>query len=57
MGRPKKYKDERVDTAVRLPRDLVADLNRVAEERDLGRNKLIEKAIAKYLEELAKERV
>ena len=43
---------ERVSTAVRLPVDLHAELQRQADERDVSVNFLVTRAVAKYLGEL-----
>lgn len=52
MGRPKMYSD-RVDVGLRLDRDLRDALAAVAAERDVSANLLINKAIRRYLAELA----
>lgn len=49
MGRPKKYLERRVTTAVRLPESLHRQLQEVADERDTSINHLITKAAQTYL--------
>lgn len=43
---------ERVSTAVRLPVDLHAELQRQADSRDVSVNFLVTRAVARYLREL-----
>jgi predicted transcriptional regulator len=52
MGRPRRYDEPTVRTAVRLPPDLIRRLREVADERDTDVNHLIVKAAAKYLDRL-----
>lgn len=51
MSRPREY-DDRISTALRLPRDLHARLTEAADERDISANWLMTKAIADYLDRL-----
>lgn len=50
MGRPRKYQERRVATAIRIPTDLHARLADEAENRDVSVNHLICKAAAYYLD-------
>jgi predicted HicB family RNase H-like nuclease len=52
MGRPRIYTEPRVNTAVRIPESLHERLAQTAEERDLGINLLILRAIENYLDRL-----
>lgn len=51
-GRPKEHPEDRVTTAVRIPRDLYKRLKREAVERDSSLNHLLVKAASYYLERL-----
>lgn len=51
-GRPKEHHEERVTTAVRIPRKLHKQLKREAVERDSSVNHLIVKAAQYYLDRL-----
>ena len=52
MARPKVYDEERVATAVRLPRSLHEQLHAAAEERQVAANLLVEKAVETFLARL-----
>lgn len=52
MPRPKRILDDRVATAVRLPRQLHERLQRTAEERDTSVNNLLTKGAELYLKHL-----
>lgn len=52
MGRRKEFEERRIVTAVRLPRELHEQLQRVAHERDTSINHLIAKAAESYLSRL-----
>lgn len=52
MGRPKKFHDRRVTTAVRLPERLHRRLSETAEDRDTSINHLLVKAAEHYLDRL-----
>jgi hypothetical protein len=52
MARPKVYEEERVATAVRLPRTLHEQLHEAADERQVAANLLIVKAIERFLAQL-----
>ena len=52
MGRPKKFHDRRVTTAVRLPERLHRRLSETAEDRDTSINHLMVKAAEHYLDRL-----
>lgn len=49
-GRPKQYHEERVVTAVRLPKELVRDLKITALVKDLTMNDLLVRAATEYLD-------
>ena len=49
---PKRRSTKRVSTAVRLPADLHAELQRQALERDVSVNFLVTRAVGRYLREL-----
>lgn len=51
-GRPATYEDDRVTTAVRLPRALHDRLRATAEERDLSVNWIVNRAIERFLDDL-----
>lgn len=51
-GRPKEHYEDRVTTAVRIPRKLHKQLKREAVERDSSVNHLIVKAAQFYLDRL-----
>lgn len=51
MGRPREYQD-RVETGLRLPKDLHDRLVAAAAERDVSVNLLVTKAIDVYLDHL-----
>lgn len=55
MARPKQYSDDRVTTAIRLPAELQEAFRRLAEERDVSVNYLINRAMLRYLDEHAAE--
>jgi predicted transcriptional regulator len=52
MARPRKYDDERVTTAIRLPKRIHERLRQVADERDVSVSWLLTKAADSYLEQL-----
>ncbi len=52
MARPKVYEEERVATAVRLPRSLHEQLHEAADERQVAANLLIVKALETFLAQL-----
>ncbi len=52
MGRPKKYHERRVTTAVRLPERLHRELETTADDRDTSINHLMVKAAEFYLRHL-----
>lgn len=52
MARPKVYEQERVVTAVRMPKELQSRLHEAATERDVSANLLAVKAITDYLDRL-----
>lgn len=52
MARPKKYTEERVTTAVRLPVSLHRRLQQEAEARDVSVNYLVTKATTRLLESM-----
>ena len=52
MARPRIYEEERVATAVRLPRRLHEQLHAAAEERQVAANLLVEKAVESFLARL-----
>lgn len=49
MARPKKYTEERVATAIRVPRGLHHRLQDLADAHDVSVNFLITRAIERYL--------
>lgn len=51
-GRPKEHLEERVTTAVRIPKKLHKQLKREAVERDSSVNHLVVKATQYYLDRL-----
>jgi hypothetical protein len=52
VGRPRIHDEERVTTAVRLPRSLHEQLRRAADERQVAANLLVQKALEAYLPSL-----
>lgn len=52
MGRPKKYLERRVTTAIRLPERLHRELEATAHDRDTSINHLMVKAAEFYLSHL-----
>ncbi len=52
MARPKVYDEERIATAVRLPRSLHEQLHEAADERHVAANLLIVKALETFLAQL-----
>ncbi len=52
MARPKKYTEERVTTAVRLPVSLHRRLQEEAEARDVSVNYLVTKAAARMIDSM-----
>lgn len=55
MSRPKRYQEERVSTAVRLPRDLHDRLKGCAEDRDVSANWLLTRALSTFLDSLQED--
>lgn len=51
-GRPKEYPEERVTTAVRIPKVLYKRAKHAALDRDVGVGLLINRALERYLENL-----
>jgi hypothetical protein len=51
-GRPREYQEDRVATAVRIPKDLYRKLKHEASERDSSVNHLLVKAAEYYLDRL-----
>jgi hypothetical protein len=51
-GRPRQYPEDRVTTAVRIPKDLYTKLKREANERDSSLNHLLVRAAEYYLDRL-----
>jgi predicted transcriptional regulator len=49
MARPKLYDEVRVSTAVRLPVSLHQRLRRVASDRRVSANLIVERAVEEYL--------
>lgn len=49
-GRPKQYDEERVVTAVRLPKPLVKDLKIAALVNETSMNEILVRAASEYLE-------
>lgn len=52
IGRPREYHGPRITTAVRLPADLHARLKAAASERTVSANRIVERAIERYLDDL-----
>jgi predicted HicB family RNase H-like nuclease len=52
VGRPRIHHEERVTTAVRLPRSLHERLRAAADERQVAANLLVQKALEDYLRRL-----
>jgi hypothetical protein len=52
VGRPRIHDEERVTTAVRLPRSLHGRLRRAADERQVAANLLVVKALEAFLPRL-----
>ncbi len=52
MARPRVYEEQRVTTAIRIPKSLHDKLHEAAEQRDVSVNLLVLKAIDAYLERL-----
>jgi predicted HicB family RNase H-like nuclease len=52
MARPKVYEEERVTTAVRLPKSSHEQLRAEARERDVSVNYLIVRAVERYVNDL-----
>src|SRR5690349_4482180 len=52
MARPKIHPDDRVTTAIRIPKDLHEQLRQAAEERQLSVNYLVVKALEDFVERL-----
>lgn len=52
MARPKVHHEDRVTTAIRLPRELHEKLHEAAADRDLSANFLAVKAIEDFLDRL-----
>ena len=52
MARPRLYHQDRITTAIRLPRDLHTRLREEAVRRDVSVNLLVERALAQYLDRL-----
>jgi hypothetical protein len=50
-GRPKEYHEDRVTTAIRLPKDLYKQLKHEAIDREVSVNFLIEQATQRFLGE------
>jgi predicted HicB family RNase H-like nuclease len=50
-GRPKEYAEDRVTTAIRLPKDLYKRLKHEAIDREVSVNSLIEQATQTFLGE------
>lgn len=53
MPRPRKYEEDRVTTAIRLPKRLHERLRSIANERDVSVSWLLTKAADHYLQQLA----
>ncbi len=52
MGRPRVHQEERVTTAVRVPKTLHDRVRAVADERQVGMNLLVVRALEEYLDRL-----
>lgn len=52
MGRPKRYAEQRVPTAVRLPISIYRRLHKAAADRDVSANLLVTRALTEYLDRL-----
>lgn len=52
MSRPRTYDDDRINTAVRIPRDLHEQLHTAAAERGVSANWLILRAIEDFIPRL-----
>lgn len=52
MARPRKYDEDRVATAVRLPESLHQRLHDAAADRDVSANLLVTNAVIEYLDRL-----
>ena len=52
MGRPRVHDEERVTTAVRVPKTLHDRVRAAASERDVGVNLLVVRALEEYLDRL-----
>jgi predicted HicB family RNase H-like nuclease len=52
MGRPRKYEEGRIATAVRLPVSVHRRLQEAAADRDVSANLLVTRAVCEYLERL-----
>jgi predicted HicB family RNase H-like nuclease len=52
MARPKVHHEERITTAVRIPKDLHERLRDAADERQISVNLLVVKALDDYLDRL-----
>ncbi len=52
-GRPRKYADDRTNTTIRIPPALLADLDRLADDRDVSRNWLVCRLLQRGVEDLA----
>jgi predicted HicB family RNase H-like nuclease len=52
MGRPRVHAEDRVTTAVRVPKTLHERVRSVAEERQVGVNFLMVRALEEYLDRL-----
>ena len=53
MARPKRYTEDRVATAVRLPESVHRRLHQVALDREVSANLLVTRALTEYLDRLA----
>jgi metal-responsive CopG/Arc/MetJ family transcriptional regulator len=53
MGNPRNPANERVSTSIRIPSDLLDEVDRVAAQRILGRARLIELLLRDGLDRLA----
>ncbi|MCU1426777.1 MAG: hypothetical protein JWL83_777 [Actinomycetia bacterium] len=52
MGRPRVHQEERVTTAVRVPKTLHDRVRAAADERQVGVNLLVVRALEEYLDRL-----
>ncbi len=52
MARPRIFHEERVTTAVRLPRSVHRRLRQAADDRDVSANLLVTRAVTEFLERL-----